>query len=59
VGGVRKGNPFTFTRASAIPETMPYEPPPYLASLTLAEIAALVAERKLPAGRRLGAAADR
>jgi hypothetical protein len=28
---------------------MPYEPPPYLAGLTLAEIAALVAERKLPA----------
>lgn len=27
---------------------MPYEPPPYLASLTLAEIAALVADRKLP-----------
>ncbi|WP_324074807.1 MAG: DUF1285 domain-containing protein [Erythrobacter sp.] len=27
---------------------MPYEPPPYLASLTLAEIAGLVAERKLP-----------
>lgn len=27
---------------------MPYEPPPYLASLTLAEIAALVAQRKLP-----------
>lgn len=28
---------------------MPYEPPPYLAELTLAEIAALVAARKLPA----------
>ena len=28
---------------------MPYEPPPYLASLTLAEIAELVAARKLPA----------
>lgn len=27
---------------------MPYEPPPYLASLTLAEIAELVAQRKLP-----------
>jgi len=27
---------------------MPYEPPPHLAGLTLAEIAALVAERKLP-----------
>jgi len=27
---------------------MPYEPPPYLAGLTLAEIAALVAQRKLP-----------
>lgn len=27
---------------------MPYEPPPYLAGLTLAEIAALVADRKLP-----------
>ena len=27
---------------------MPYEPPPYLASLTLAEIAQLVADRKLP-----------
>lgn len=27
---------------------MPYEPPPYLAGLTLAEIATLVAERKLP-----------
>jgi uncharacterized protein len=27
---------------------MPYEPPPYLASLTLAEIADLVAQRKLP-----------
>lgn len=27
---------------------MPYEPPPYLASLTLAEIAELVATRKLP-----------
>ena len=27
---------------------MPYEPPPYLASLTLAEIAALVEQRKLP-----------
>jgi uncharacterized protein len=27
---------------------MPYEPPPYLAGLTLAEIAALVAARKLP-----------
>lgn len=27
---------------------MPYEPPPYLASLTLAEIAELVAARKLP-----------
>lgn len=27
---------------------MPYEPPPYLASLTLAEIAELVANRKLP-----------
>lgn len=27
---------------------MPYEPPPELASLSLAEIAALVAERKLP-----------
>jgi hypothetical protein len=28
---------------------MPYEPPPYLAGLTLAEIAELVAARKLPA----------
>ena len=28
---------------------MPYEPPPYLAELTLAEIADLVAQRKLPA----------
>jgi hypothetical protein len=28
---------------------MPYEPPPYLASLTLAQIAELVAARKLPA----------
>ncbi|MEQ5787141.1 DUF1285 domain-containing protein [Erythrobacter sp. NFXS35] len=28
---------------------MPYEPPPYLAELTLAEIADLVAARKLPA----------
>jgi hypothetical protein len=28
---------------------MPYEPPPYLAGLTLAEIADLVAQRKLPA----------
>ncbi len=27
---------------------MPYEPPPYLAGLTLAEIAELVAQRKLP-----------
>jgi hypothetical protein len=27
---------------------MPYEPPPYLAGLTLAEIADLVAQRKLP-----------
>lgn len=27
---------------------MPYEPPPYLACLTLAEIAELVAQRKLP-----------
>ncbi len=27
---------------------MPYEPPPYLAELTLAEIAELVAQRKLP-----------
>ncbi|MBA3864008.1 MAG: DUF1285 domain-containing protein [Alphaproteobacteria bacterium HGW-Alphaproteobacteria-9] len=27
---------------------MPYEPPPYLAELTLAEIADLVAQRKLP-----------
>jgi uncharacterized protein len=27
---------------------MPYEPPPYLAELTLAEIAALVEQRKLP-----------
>lgn len=27
---------------------MPYEPPPYLAELTLAEIAGLVAQRKLP-----------
>lgn len=27
---------------------MPYEPPPYLASLTLSEIAELVAQRKLP-----------
>lgn len=27
---------------------MPFEPPPYLASLTLAEIAELVAQRKLP-----------
>ncbi len=27
---------------------MPYEPPPYLAALSLAEIAALVAARKLP-----------
>lgn len=27
---------------------MPYEPPPHLAALTLAEIAALVADRKLP-----------
>ncbi len=27
---------------------MPYEPPPHLAGLTLAQIAALVAERKLP-----------
>lgn len=28
---------------------MPYEPPPYLAELTLAQIADLVAQRKLPA----------
>jgi hypothetical protein len=27
---------------------MPYEPPPYLGTLSLAEIAAMVAERKLP-----------
>ena len=27
---------------------MPYDPPPYLAEMTLAEIAQAVAERKLP-----------
>jgi len=48
VGGIARLALFTSPLASAIPTDMPYEPPPYLAELTLAEIAELVAARKLP-----------
>ena len=42
---------FTFLQLPSLPSpisTMPYEPPPYLAELSLAEIANQVEQRKLP-----------
>lgn len=49
MGGLGGDNPFTLRAPSVIPAcAMPYEPPPHLAGLSLSEIAALVADRKLP-----------